>query len=100
MYGPTSNSGIISNTFNSLSYIVPTTLTYSITAQTTNNIVISSAFNIRWTYGIYYGHATQSLLNILGNYLSYQSNLTGNLFGNYTFYRIGTSRFKYLLSAR
>jgi hypothetical protein len=96
IYGPTSNSGTISNTFNSVVYNVPTTLTYSITAQTINNIQISNSFYIKWTYGVYYGHATQSLLNNYGNFLSYQTNLTGNSFGNYTFPG-GTTSFKYIL---
>jgi hypothetical protein len=97
LYGPTNNSGIFSSTFSTSGYSIPTTITYSITAQTTAGIIIQSYYNIKWNYGVYYGASTQSLLTTYGGFYSYQKNLNGTINGSYILPGGTFSTYKYIL---
>jgi hypothetical protein len=98
IYGPTSNSNPISNTFPNLQFNVPNTLTYSVSILAASGIRLTLPYSITWNYAIYTGQATQSLLSDYNGFLNsyYQTNITGNLFGNYTLPG-GTTSFKYIL---
>jgi len=95
IYGPTNNAGPISNTFPTLQYSVPVTLTYSLSVLATSGIRITSQFGINWNYAVYYGSSTQS--GLTNSFNSFQKSLTGTPYGTYILPGGTYSTYKYII---